>query len=192
MSKRTKISLGILAVIVLLAAGFYFILLRFVKVPTAAMANTIVPGDGVVMAPIFGKIERGDIIVFKYPPNPSVRYVSRVIGLPGETIHVQDRKVFINGAEHSEARVFVEPFAESYPMKELSTEGTGSYRVYYFKEDELFPSSDFRVPNAVREPYQIPDGHYFVMGDNRDNSEDSRYWGTVPRGLIAGKFFMKY
>jgi signal peptidase I len=191
-SKRTKISLGILALIVLLAAGFYFILLRFFKVPTAAMANTIVPGDGIVMAPIFGKIERGDIIHFKYPPNPSFRYVSRVIGLPGETIHVQGRRVFINGAELAEIRVLVEPFTGTYPMKEVATEGAGSYRVYYFKEDELFPSSDFRVPNAVREPYPIPEGHYFVMGDNRDNAEDSRYWGTVPRDLIAGKLFMKY
>jgi signal peptidase I len=156
------------------------------------MANTIVPGDGVVMAPIFGKIARGDIIVFKYPPNPSVRYVSRVIGLPGETIHLQGRKVFINGAELAEIRVLVEPFTETYPMKEVATEGAGSYRVYYFNDDGLFTSFDIRAPYAVKEPYPIPEGHYFVMGDNRDNAEDSRYWGTVPRGLIAGKFFMKY
>ncbi len=182
-----------MAVVILLAAGFFFLILRFVKVPTAAMANTIIPGDRLVIVPTFGKIERGDIIVFKYPPNPSIRYVKRVIGLPGETIEVRDKKVFINGTELTEARVFVEYDFETFPMKEISTEGSGSYRVYYYhKDDELFSDFARPTPYASKEPFAIPEGHYFVLGDNRDNSEDSRYWGTVPKELIAGKFLMKY
>ncbi len=183
-----------LIVVVLLAlgafAGYRVFFLRMVRVPTGAMANTIIPGDHLIVRRTFGEVKRGDIIVFKWPKDPSVEYVSRVVGLPGETIEVRNRSVYIGGRAIPEQRVMVKPddSPESEVLEELSSEGSGPYRVFYVSREEakeLMPSEPgtFGIETAFR----IPDNQYFVMGDNRDNSYDSRMWGTVPRGLIWGK-----
>jgi signal peptidase I len=98
--------------------------------------------------------QRGEIIVFRYPPNPEVSYVKRVIGLGGETIEVREGQVYIDG------KALSEPYLPEIPV-------------------DPYPSRDYSAT-------QIPAGTYFVMGDNRNNSEDSRFWGTVPRALIVG------
>ena len=176
--------------------AYRLIFLKMVRVPTSAMANTIVPGDCLVVKRLSGDPIRGDIIIFSYPNNPSIQYASRVVGLPGETIQVRDTSVYISDKPIPEQRVFVK-----YPLDfefgaldELSTEGSGPYRVFYFKPDSN--SSVTMDRNqwefAAREPLQIPSSQYFVMGDNRDNSLDSRHWGTVPRDLIWGKPTMIY
>lgn len=151
------------------------------------MAYTIIPGDHlVVQKRAFGEIHRGDIIVFKYPKDTSVHYVKRVIGLPGETIEVRGMLVYVNGKELNEERVMVTPNIEPDMLEELATEGSGPYRVFYFSRDEhVEDPADGKFGKGAS--FQIPDGEYFVMGDNRDNSEDSRYWGTVPRNLVFGK-----
>lgn len=171
------------------SAAFYFLFfLQLVRVPTGAMANTIVPGDHLVVKKrAFGEINRGDIIIFKYPKDTSVHYVKRVIGLPRETVEVRGMLVYINGKELNEVRVMVKPYYEADVLEELSTEGSGPYRVYYFLRygNDESDSEDGTFGKGA--PFQIPDNEYFVMGDNRDNSEDSRYWGTVPRNLVFGK-----
>ncbi|MCQ4725949.1 signal peptidase I [Anaerotignum faecicola] len=131
-------------------------------VPTGSMENTIMPKDRIIalrLAYDFGKPQRGDIAVFKYPDNESLLYVKRVIGLPGETVEIKDGLVYINGAD--------EPLADEY-VKET-------------------PYGDFG-------PYEVPEGHYFMLGDNRNESLDSRFWINkfVEEDKILGKVYLKY
>lgn len=199
MTKRVKILLGIVAVAVVLflVMGIYaFFRVRVVRVPTGSMANTIIPGESVLCSLIVGDVKRGDIVMFKFPPDPKVSYLSRVIGLPGDRIQIQGRKVFLNDQELPEARTIIEIGPESVngASRELSVETSdGPYRVYYSKRSlEQFEGvgGQFGMKYGVVEELKIPPGQYFVMGDNRDNSMDSRYWGTVPRENIAGKALM--
>lgn len=155
-----------------------------VRVPTGAMLNTIVPGDRLVVYRLIGNINRGDIVAFQYPEDKAY-FISRVIGLPGETIQLKGKLVYINDRALDEQRVFVDPrYDGKEPLKELSTEGSGPYRVYVKRAfSGLDTSGDF----GVETPFQVPNDSYFVMGDNRDNSYDSRYRGAVPRHLIWGR-----
>ncbi len=129
-------------------------------VPTGSMESTIMPNDRIValrLSYYFGEPDRGDVTVFKYPDNPEVLYVKRVIGLPGEVVKISGGKVYIND----------EPLEESYLKEEMY--------------------GDFG-------PYTVPEGHYFMMGDNRNNSLDSRYWENkyVEEDEILGKVMFKY
>jgi signal peptidase I len=189
--RRLAFPLTIAAVIVLSAA--FFVYTRFfvwmVGVPTGAMLNTIVPGDRLVVHKLFGNPNRGDIVAFQYPGDKAY-YIARIIGLPGESIQLKGKLVYVNGAALAEQRVMVDArYNGKEPLKELSTSGSGPYRVYYVQhstdEDDL--SSGVTGDFGVDTPFQIPNDSYFIMGDNRDNSEDSRYRGAVPRNLIWGK-----
>jgi signal peptidase I len=153
------------------------------KIPTGSMENNLLIGDHLlvnkfVFAPTVGGIERavlpmrdihrGDIVVFKYPDEPERDFIKRVIGLPGETVELRNKKVYIDGQPLEESYVhFLEP---AHSAQEVT-------------------SFDVRERYA---PVQVPEGHYFVMGDNRDNSQDSRYWGFLPRGYIKGRALMIY
>lgn len=199
MTKRVKILLGIVAVVVVLflAMGVYaFFSVRVVRVPTGSMANTIIPGESVLCSLIFGDMKRGDIVMFKFPPDPKVSYLSRVVGLPGDRIQIQGRKVFLNDQQLPEARTIIEigPESVNRASRELSVETSdGPYRVYYSTRSlEEFGDvgGQFGMKYGIVEELKIPPGQYFVMGDCRDNSMDSRYWGTVPRENIAGKALM--
>lgn len=171
---------------------------RAIRVPTGGMANTIVPGESLFVKRSIEKVERGDIVVFEWPKDPAVHYVSRVIGLPGETVSVKARHVYVDGKELPEQRAYVLPENYNEPagaLHEVSVEGMGPYRVYYHAPDATGAGPVAAVdetPFAASEPYRIPDNHYFVLGDNRDDSLDSRYWGTVPRAAIIGKATMIY
>jgi len=173
--------------------GYYLIFLRFVRVPTGSMSNTVIPGDHLVINKTVGKIERGDLLIFKFPRNPSEKYISRAIGLPGETIEIRDKSIYVNGKELSERRVTVkaEPSGSFAALEELSTEGVGPYRVFYDSRvqgnEPSFPSDPKDESYGIHTPFQIPANQYFVMGDNRDNSYDSRFWGTLSREAIVGK-----
>ncbi len=183
-----KLTLLLSALGVGFAVFYYLFFLHLVRVPTSAMANTIVPGDHlVVQKRAFGEINRGDIIVFKYPKDTSVLYIKRVIGLPRETIEIRGKLVYINGKELSEERVMIVPDYEAEVLEELSTEGSGPYRVYYSFSDHTDESDPGYGTFGKGAPFQIPDNEYFVMGDSRDNTVDSRVWGTVPRNLVFGK-----
>jgi signal peptidase I len=153
------------------------------KIPTGSMENNLLIGDHLLVNKfVFGPaatslertllpidtIERGDIVVFKYPDEPERDFIKRVIGLPGETLELRNKKVFVNGQPLDEPYVhFLEPTAEGQEVT----------------------SFDVRERYG---PVRVPDGQYFVMGDNRDNSQDSRYWGFLPRGHIKGKALMIY
>jgi signal peptidase I len=150
-------------------------------VPTPSMVPTILVGDrllidkftvrnGFVKAPPFTPqlpVRRGDIIVFKFPNQPEVLYVKRAIGLPGELIEVREKEVYINGGLLEETyKVHSDP--NVYPAGPVHYFGGESRRDNYG-------------------PVQIPMGHYFMMGDNRDDSADSRYFGFLPEDHIVGR-----
>ena len=152
-------------------------------VPTPSMEPTIMVGDrllidkftvrngfleaGLPVSPVHS-VERGDILVFKFPEDPEVLYVKRLIGLPGETIAIQDKQVYING----------QPLDE--PYKHHSDSMT-----YQRRRLPHGFMGDFQRDNYG--PVQIPADHFFMMGDNRDNSADSRYWSFLPKSYVVGR-----
>ncbi|HET8783599.1 MAG TPA: signal peptidase I [Pyrinomonadaceae bacterium] len=156
---------------------------RSFYVPTGSMSNTVLPGDTIIGRKYEGEVKRGQVVVVQYPDDPTY-YLSRVVGLPNETIEVREKQVYVNGRALDEERVLIEMDpGDGRELKEISTEGTGPYRVYYQGErnDE---SPEFAGP------LRLPAGSFFVMGDNRDNSMDSRYRGPVRRELIWGDVFL--
>jgi signal peptidase I len=155
------------------------------KIPTGSMEDNLKVGDHIVVNKfIYGPtsaawqrmfplrdIRRGDIIVFRYPLQPDTDFVKRVIGMPGDILDIHNKVVSISG----------KPLVEPYVIHEDST-------VYP-------PQPALPEPYRSRDqfgPYTVPPGQYFAMGDNRDRSSDSRYWGTVPRSMIKGRAFMVY
>jgi signal peptidase I len=199
MKSKKKMALFI-AILLLVGAGLVSLLFfRFVKVPTGAMKNTILPGDRLLVKRSAEDLQRGDIIIFKFPKDNSIQYIQRVIGLPGETIQVHNQKVFINGTELAEKRAFY-VYDDSFetpeqPLKAERTEGEGAYTAFYQTTEESFEAQMLgrRLSTfGITEPFEIPQGHYFALGDSRDDSEDSRYWGTVAKELITGKPLLIY
>jgi signal peptidase I len=198
MSKKSKALIIVAAALFLLLAGtatYFLIYYRVVRVPTGGMANTIIPGDSVLCRMHVGEIKRGDIVIFKLPTDPKVIYVKRVIGLLGETIQVKGHRVFVNGKELPEERALIRLTEEpELPVVKVEPKPQDAwYRVFYDVE-RYSGGDDFEVNTravyGIAEPYPIKLGNYFVLGDSRDNSEDSRYWGPVPRELIVGKTMM--
>ena len=154
--------------------------------------NTIIPGDRVVARRFSPEVKRGQIVVFQYPGDSEYQ-LGRVIGLPNETLEVRGTSVYINRNNRvNELKVMVVSMdPEETELKEISTEGKGRWRVYYVASMHEHEEQEVDDPSVLG-PHQIPPGHYFMMGDNRDNSEDSRYRGSVPRDLIWGEPFMIY
>jgi signal peptidase I len=193
--------------------GMTFII-QAVKVPTGSMENNILIGDHFLVNKfIFGSthtwldrllpvrsVRRGDVIVFKYPEDPQTNYVKRVIGLPGETVEIRGTRVYINDQELPEHRVFVKsPAYDSDDsslqiVSEDSSSENATYMVYWeHGEDDSWLRTSFHHGRyGVNEPYPVPENSYFVMGDNRDDSQDSRYWGSVPRENIVGRALIVY
>jgi signal peptidase I len=197
MSKKSKALIIVAAALFLALAGtatYFLIYYRVVRVPTGSMANTIIPGDEVLCRMHVGEIKRGDIVIFKLPTDPKVMYLHRVIGLPGETIQVKGHRVFVNDKELPEERALVRLTEEpELPVVKVEPKPQDAlYRVFY--DIERFSDDEFEVNRravyGIAEPYRIRQGHYFMLGDSRDNSMDSRYYGTVPRELIVGKAMM--
>jgi signal peptidase I len=166
------------------------------RIPSASMEPTLLVGDFLLvnkeistgrfpaLAPA-NLIRRGDIIVFHYPVDPALHLVKRVIGLPGDRLRLRDGRVLIDGHALSEPYAFYLPSAPD------------SYRDDFPRVDRADPTVDSRwwvqMHSLVRNgELTIPPDSYFVLGDNRNNSDDSRYWGLVPRAAIVGKPFLIY
>lgn len=185
---------AIMALATLATLGYSLRTLRFIIIPSGSMANTIIPGDRVIVSTRFSEIKRGDIVLFNFPRNQRVKYVSRIIGLPGETLSVRDMSVFINGQELPEHRVMVEllgPDAAFNPEVQRGPRPPGAtYQVYYNirQHNQVTENGDALIARfATNGEVTVPPDKYFVLGDNRDNSFDSRFWGFVPRASIIGK-----
>ena len=134
-------------------------------IPSGSMEPTLLVGDRIIAYKLFyglNNVKRGDVIVFKFPLNPKKDYIKRVIGLPGDKIKIRDKVVYINDKR------LIEP-----------------YVVHRDKWNIGFPRDDYG-------PIVVPPGSLFVLGDNRDSSEDSRYWGFVPEKNIVGRAFLIY
>lgn len=168
------------------------------RIPSGSMMPTLLIGDfilvnkftyGIRLPVINTKIielnspKRGDIVVFRYPKEPSVDYIKRVIGLPGDKVAYYDRTVHINGQVMSQ---------KSLGIYQGVGEGVSMTGTEHKLENLESVEHSILVRNgfpSIEGVYEIPAGHYFVMGDNRDNSNDSRYWGTVPEENLVGKAF---
>lgn len=124
--------------------------------------------------------ERGDVLVFKFPARPSMNYIKRVIGLPGDVIESRDEALWVNGEAINRRLVSEQPVGDPWQQTWLETQGDRAYTIH---EDIG------RLPAGSHWQFTVPAGHYFVMGDNRDNSNDSRFWGTVPEANIVGRAF---
>jgi signal peptidase I len=199
--------------------GMTFIV-QAVKVPTGSMQNTITIGDHLLVNKfIFApgpslpflpqrEVRRGDIIVFKYPGNrydpkrddrpdnkPIItNYVKRVIGLPRDHIRIDGRNVIVNGKVLTEHRIEALDHNRKDPLEivnEAPAKAGETYNVYYNPDsgEESYPI--FTYEGNGKE-IVVPPNKYFVMGDNRNNSEDSRYWGFVPRDLVIGQAMFVY
>ena len=199
--------------------GMTFVV-QAVKVPTGSMQNTITIGDHLLVNKfIFApgaslpflpqrEIKRGDIIVFKYPGNKYdprrddrpdnkpifTNYVKRVIGLPGDRLRMEGRNIVVNDKPLPEHQLEAIDNNDKAPVKVTNDpprKPGESYDVYYNPDfvEEAYPI--FEHEGDGRE-ITIPAGNYFVMGDNRNNSEDSRYWGFVPRDLVIGRAMFVY
>ena len=181
--------LGVIAFAVIGWGIFYAAGGRSFYVPTGSMSNTVIPGDTIIGRKYAGEIKRGQVVVIQYPDDP-VYYLSRVVGLPNETIEVRGKLVYVDGRALDEERVMVKPdMADGNELQEISTEGTGPYRVFYTAGVEGEKARSEATPDFA-DPLRLPPDSFFVMGDNRDNSADSRYRGPVPRELIWGDVFL--
>lgn len=175
-----------IVIAVILALFIRTFVVQAFKIPTGSMENNLLIGDHLLvnkfvfgpsessiertLLPI-GTIERRDVIVFKYPVEPDRDFIKRVIGLPGETVELREKKVYINGT----------PLDEPY--------------VHFLEPPHVSLDGHEETSMDVRErygPVTVPPNEYFVMGDNRDNSQDSRYWGFLPRDYIKGKALVIY
>lgn len=183
------------------------------KIPSSSMVPTLVIGDLIlvnkftygVRLPIINKKiidinnpQSGDVMVFKYPKDPSLDYIKRVIGVPGDKIVYQNKRLTINGkrASYQPLADYLDEEHLSYSKQFIESFGDVSHKILnderapsYVQNPDPFPQHDLCTYNAEGFSCTVPTGHYFMMGDNRDNSLDSRFWGFVPEENIVGKAF---
>ncbi len=195
LARRGEKPAGGLATVVEYSQSFFPVLLLVLvirsfifepfRIPSGSMEPTLLRGDFIFVKkysyglrlPVLetkvletGEPERGDVVVFRLPSEPSINYIKRVIGLPGDTIVYRDHRLTINGETipleaSEEAQVYRETFGEREHRIQITAPGS----------------------RAGENVYTVPDGHYFVMGDNRDNSKDSRYISAIPESHLVGE-----
>ena len=165
------------------------------RIPSGSMLPTLEIGDFILVnkfayglrLPVFrkqiwdfGKPQHGDVVVFKYPRNPSQDFIKRVVGVAGDTIEYKNKVVYVNGVKVGQEVIGKADEFRSYPaMKLEETLPDRKYEIY------VYPTG-----YTGNGKWEVPSGHYFVMGDNRDNSNDSRVWGFVPETNLIGHAFL--
>lgn len=169
-----------ICIAILLALFIRTFVVQAFKIPSGSMLPTLLIGDHLLVnkfifgikVPFSGKVivpiknpEHGDVVVFRFPKDRSIDYIKRVIGTPGDSVEIKDKKVFVNG----------EAILDSHAQLSSSALKSGSVS-----------------PRDNLGPILVPEGHIFVMGDNRDNSYDSRFWGFVDQKDVLGKAFILY
>jgi len=184
---------------VVLAVFVITFLAQAFQIPSQSMEKTLLIGDYLLVDKVhyadggiwnsllpYSPISRGDIIVFRYPVQPNQHFVKRVIGVPGDRVHLYRGKVFVNGKGVDDSAFAIH-----------KSEQFDSYRDNFPAGNYISPEVNSRwwveMHNVVHQgEIVVPPGKYFVMGDNRDESLDSRYWGFVPRENIIGRPFLIY
>ncbi len=180
-------------VVVLILRSFVF---EPFRIPSGSMEPTLLPGDFILVSkfsyglrlPVghqtileLNQPERGDVAVFRYPENPSIAYIKRIVGLPGDQIEYRNKQLYINGEA-----IPLTPIANGTPTgpytQMLEQLGTQQHTI------QIRTDQPDRFTGLMR--YQVPEGQYFTLGDNRDNSRDSRYWGFVPEDNLIGRAFL--
>ncbi len=183
------------------------------KIPSGSMIPTLLVGDlilvnkftyGLRLPVLNSKItegappQRGDVMVFRYPPKPSLDYIKRVVGVPGDTVAYLNKRLTINGQPVATASVpeFFDEDAMRYFKQYEEVFGDKKHRLLndddrpaFIAGADNFMGRENCLYSVEGVTCKVPDGHYFMMGDNRDNSLDSRYWGFVPEKNIVGKAF---
>ena len=194
-----------------------FVLRSFVvepfKIPSGSMIPTLQVGDfilvykftyGIRLPVINKKIidinqpQRGDVMVFRYPEDPSLDYIKRIVGIPGDKVEYQNKRLTINGKPVEQVKVddYLHPERLYYSQQYVERVNGFDYRILTDKDAPAFIMDVARFAHRENCLYNnagvictVPKGHYFVLGDNRDNSRDGRYWGFVPDENIVGKAF---
>jgi signal peptidase I len=184
------------------------------QIPSGSMMPTLLVGDFILVEkftyglkdPVMrnkffelGKPERGDVVVFKFPPAPNLDYIKRVVGLPGDTVIYRNKQLQIkpmcdvteNCAPFQTIELKFESRGEAYqqfaPLEKYTEQlGDVSHQIYR-TQGRARSNRYYSQPGTQSDEWIVPEGQYFVMGDNRDNSEDGRYWGFVPEANLVGK-----
>jgi signal peptidase I len=187
----------------ILVAVLLFVLVRSMgveafKIPTGSMESTLLVGDFLLVnkavygaripgtslhLPALSEPHRGDVIVFKPPQHPDKNYVKRVVGIPGDTLEMQDKVLIVNGVAVDEPYV-----------RHIDVVGDATHPDMEWQENHLIASEGghHRPSRDQWGPLVVPEDQFFVLGDNRDNSEDSRYWGFVDRDRLRGRPWIVY
>jgi signal peptidase I len=180
-----------LVIAVILALFIRTFVVQAFKIPTGSMEQNLLIGDHLLVNKfVFGPspsraertllpvkdIRRRDVIVFKYPEEPERDFIKRVIGLPGDQIELRRKRVYVNGTLLDEPYVY---YLQDPPPLPQEADA----------HDRQTPGGDLREEYG---PVTVPPDHFFVMGDNRDNSQDSRYWGFLPRENVKGRALVIY
>jgi signal peptidase I len=196
---------SLVVTVILAIFGTTFVLQAF-KIPTGSMEKTLLIGDHLLVnkfcfAPQTGllrhllpsrEVRWGDVVVFKFPGSgveakePGEHFVKRVIGLPGDRIRIVNRRIFVNGKPLQEAYAVHDDPEGHYPGDDFPFPAGESSQIATLRWSQ-------ELPNYLQDgELVVPPGHYFVMGDNREHSWDSRFWGFVPRELISGRPLIIY
>lgn len=185
------------------------------QIPSGSMMPTLLVGDFILVEkyayglkdPVFrhkfietGAPERGDVVVFKYPEDPNVDFIKRVVGMPGDTVVYRNKQVYIkpaceSGSQCEEFKVMPQEFVSSgefvqhlAPLKRMTEQlGEVTHDILQHPTGEASPREFYTQPGTKMNEWIVPEGQYFVLGDNRDNSRDSRFWGFVPDENLVGK-----
>lgn len=200
--------------VILIVFGLRSFVVEPFKIPSGSMIPTLLVGDFILVnkftygirLPVINKKvisindpDRGDVMVFRYPADPSMDYIKRVVGLPGDKVEYINKRLRINGEEvqTSEAGNYLHPDRLYYSPQFTEQLGKVEHNILNEREAPAFVPQVLNFPNRDNCTYTssgvrctVPEGHYFVMGDNRDASSDSRVWGFVPDENIVGRAFL--